>query len=447
MTPQTFFIRTFGCQMNSRDSELVTGLLLKHGYKLANSEQDADIILFNGCSVRAHAEEKVWSEIGKYKQRKAVSSHKLQVASHKQNSKTSKKDKKPVACNLEPAANKPIVGLLGCMAQNWQQAAFGRAPRLDLVVGPNNLSSLPELIGQIVKSQSIGLAVGGLKRDDKFYNTGYISKKEHANVIIMEGCDNYCSYCVVPYVRGHERSRPSGEIIREIKQLVKKGVKEITLLGQNVNSYSYKTQDARYKSQVASGKLQVASYKLPGEQQVQPETCNMKPVTFTELLRLVNEIEGLEKFDFVTSHPKDASIELFQAMAKLDKCRKFLHLPVQSGSDRILKQMNRGYTARHYIGLAEKARQIIPGLRLTTDVMVGFPGETEQDFQDTFRLMQQVKFDAAYIFKYSARPHTKAYALSDDVPLKVKKERNQILLEYQKKLHKTKTERGVKNGK
>ena len=355
--------------MNDRDSELLTGLMLKDGYQLAKSEQEADVILFNGCSVRKHAEDRVWSQIGNLKK-------------------------------LKQKKYKRIIGLIGCMAQNWQQSAFSKSKLINLVVGPNNIDSIPELIETIRNGHSIGLAVGKEKRDDIVYNTEYIADKSHCSVNITEGCNNFCSYCIVPYVRGPERSRPAGDIITEINKLIKKGIRQITLLGQNVNSYKSDNID------------------------------------FIGLIKMVNEIKGLEGFDFVTSHPKDANEGLFKAMASLAKCKKSLHLPVQSGSDRILKLMNRRYTSSHYINLAKKARKIIDGLRLTTDIMVGFPTEKDEDFKDTYDLMQEVKFDAAYIFKYSPRLHTKACEYPDDVALDIKKKRNQVLLAYQKKLHK-----------
>lgn len=409
--------------MNDRDSELVAGMLIKHGYKLVDSPAKADVILFNTCSVRQKAEDKVWSEIGRIKKLKA-SSHKLQATSFK--NKEYKKNTNgfaPEACSLKPEAKKVIVGLIGCMAQNYQQSAFARSPLIDLVVGPNNINSIPGLLADMTTEFSKGLAVGKEQRDEVVYNTEYIADKSHCNVIIAEGCNNFCSYCIVPYVRGRERSRPAEDILKEIKGLVNKEVKEITLLGQNVNSY---------QSQVASYRSQVEKQKNKKH-----ETCNMKPVTFTDLLRMVNDIKGLKKFDFVTSHPKDASLEMFKSMAELDKCKKFLHLPVQSGSNKILKLMNRGYTREHYIELVKKGRDIVPGLKLTTDVMVGFPTETDADFEDTFNLFKEIKFDAAYIFKYSPRPHTKAAGLEDDVAVEVKKQRNQVLLQFQKKLYRS----------
>jgi len=393
--------------MNSRDSELVSGMLIKAGYVLAESVDAADIVLFNTCSVRQHAEDKVWSEIGKYRRQK---------------SDDRRQKGKRYSLNAKRWRRKPIIGLIGCMAQEHQQAAFAKSPLIDLVVGPNNISSIPSLLDDLQSGFGKALAVGREQRDAFVYNTEYIAEKFHCNVNIMEGCDNYCSYCIVPYVRGRERSRPAEDIIDEIKVLIKKGVKEITLLGQNVNSYrSLQTTDDR---------------RQRTEEAKKPISHKPLAMSFVDLLKIINGIEGLEKFDFVTSHPKDANVKLFRTMAELPKCKNFLHLPVQSGSDRILKLMNRGYTRSQYLKLLEDARKIIPELRLTTDIMVGFPQETEKDFQDTFDLVKQARFDSAYIFKYSSRPYTEAAKMKDDVPLAEKKRRNQILLQFQKEIHK-----------
>ncbi len=365
-------LRTFGCQMNDRDSELVMGLLIQDGYESVERPEDADIVLFVTCSVRQKAEDKVWSEIGRV------------VKSHE---------------NSAGSGRKPIIGLLGCMAEEWKKEAFRKSSLIDLVVGPNDIHQIPRLLKKLEAGDERTMAVGSSRRQSAVYNTEYIAGKSHCNVIITEGCDNFCTYCIVPYVRGRERSRKEQDILAEIRELVDKGVSEITLLGQNVNSYR----------------------------------CGSNG--FISLLKKVNDVKGVEKFDFVTSHPKDASEELFKAMSALDKCRKFLHLPVQSGSNRILKRMNRGYVREHYLELAEAARRNIPDLRMTTDVMVGFPGETDRDFEDTLNLMRTVRFQGAYIFKYSPRPGTQAAQMEDDVPMAVKRQRNQVLLELQKSLH------------
>jgi tRNA-2-methylthio-N6-dimethylallyladenosine synthase len=287
------------------------------------------------------------------------------------------------------------------MAQNYKQEIFKRASYVDLVVGPNDLLSIPFLIKQIVKEKSNALAVNTMEREQDFYISDHRQKKDHAYVVISEGCDNFCSYCVVPFVRGRLHHRHQDDILNEIKKVASSGIKNITLLGQNVNSY-----------------------KLNG-------------LNFVQLLKEVNSVEGLKEFDFVTSHPKNATKELFLAMRDLGKCRKTLHLPIQSASDRILKLMNRGYTSAHYRKLADLYRKITKGI-LSTDIIVGFPGETEEDFKKTLGLVKEIEFDGAYLFKYSVRPHTEAENLADDVPKEVKEKRHRILLDLQEEISKRK---------
>lgn len=375
--PQVY-IRTFGCQMNVRDSEVIAGLLLKEGFNVVENEGDADIVLFNTCSVRQHAEDRVWSHVGRIGKRRL------------------------------------LIGIVGCMAQSYKEEVFKKAPAVDFVVGPSDIHKIPEVLKTIqgrkqkdcLALSSAGPAMtGDLKiwetdgtiRPEAIYHTGFYEDKEHAFVVISEGCSNKCSYCVVPYVRGALRNRAHKEIIREIQEGIDKGITKITLLGQNVNAYQ-------------------------------------STVDFIGLLKAVDQIEGLQEFGFVTSHPKDASIDLFKAMAQLDKVKKSLHLPVQSGSDRILKLMNRGYTRDQYVDLVRAYRRLIPRGRLTTDVIVGFPSETHDDFLETYRLMKEVTFDAAYIFKYSPRPHTDASRFPDDVLQKEKEKRHKTLLDFQKEL-------------
>ncbi len=375
------FLRTFGCQMNVRDSEVVSGLLKKAGYKLTDSRQKADIVIFNTCSVRQHAEDKVWSEIGRYKLQK-----------------------------------RPLIGVIGCMAQNYKEAVFARSPLVDFVVGPADIHKTPEIIktftlekrGQSLKKGERSLFLhkiwetGSKARPEEIYHTGFYEDKDHAYVVISEGCSNFCSYCVVPYVRGTLRHRKHADIMKEIKMALDKGIAKITLLGQNVNAYHDGSID------------------------------------FIRLISMVNSLNGLREFSFITSHPKDASLALFKAMADSEKLKKYLHLPVQSGSDRILKLMNRGYTAKYYLELADNYRKIVKGSRLTTDVIVGFPSETEEDFKDTYSLIKKVEFDAAYIFKYSPRPNTAALKLDDDVTKKEKEERHALILELQRKISRKK---------
>lgn len=362
--PKKVYIRTFGCQMNIRDSEIVCGILKKSGYKIINNPKQADVILFNTCSVRQHAEDRVFSEIGK-----------LKIL----------KEKNP---NL-------IISVIGCMAQNHKDKIFHKAKVVDLVCGPNDIDSIPLLIKKASSGHTDNISTNKTKREESVYNTRYNFDKNHSFVVISEGCNNFCSYCVVPYVRGRERSRDFNNILREVNALVKKGVRDITLLGQNVNSYN-------------------------------------AGISFIELLKKVNEIKGLESFTFFTSHPKDVNKELFIAMRDLKKLKKLLHLPIQSGSDRILKLMNRGYSVKHYKKLVSLYRKIVPSGNVSTDIIVGFPTESNCDFQKSLNLFKEIKFDAAYIFKYSPRPHTKAAQLVDDVPRIEKERRHKIILDLQR---------------
>jgi len=368
--------------MNSRDSEALAGLLQDRGYTLTDKPENADVVLFNTCSVRQHAEDKVWSEVGRLQ--KVVS----------------RQSKVHGPSTMD---HRPIIGIIGCMAQNYKEDIFKRTPQVDLVVGPNDLTSIPALLDALNKERSRALAVGAMERERNLYVSQYRQDKNHAYVVISEGCNNFCSYCVVPFVRGRLRSRNIDEVLGEIKSTIAAGIKHITLLGQNVNSY----RDSNGR------------------------------VDFIRLIEEVSRIEGLGTFDFVTSHPKDTSVELFKAMARLKNIQKTLHLPVQSGSNRILKLMNRGYTREHYMQLADEYKKIVGG-SLSTDIIVGFPTETEEDFNDTVDLINGVRFDAAYIFKYSVRPHTQANELNDDVSLEEKKRRHKICLELQKKISKEK---------
>ncbi len=380
------YIRTFGCQMNVRDSEVICGLLKKEGYKITDDPGKADIILFNTCSVRQHAEEKVWSEIGRFQK------------------------------GLSPKGALPLIGVIGCMAQNYKEKIFNRVPNVSFVVGPSDIHKIPEIIKSFAKEkkgtvpkergQSLFLRkvweTDGSIRPEEVYHTGFYGDKSHAYVVISEGCSNYCSYCVVPYVRGEPRNRNYKEILKEIEAAVYKGITKITLLGQNVNAYKY------------------------------------EDVNFVELIRLVELVKGLKEFSFITSHPKDTTIELFKRMADSEKLNKYLHMPIQSGSDRILKLMNRGYSRKLYLDLIDNYRKIVKGANLSTDIIVGFPTETEIDFNDTYDLAKDIEFDSAYIFKYSPRPHTEAERLADDVEKEEKERRHKVILELQKEISRKK---------
>ncbi len=402
------FIRTFGCQMNVRDSEVVLGLLKKAGYTMIDDPQKADIILFNTSSVRQHAEDRVWSEIGRLAKLNLRDSSRSGIA--------------------------PIIGLLGCMAQEHKEKAFERMPQIDFVVGPSDIDKIPQIVHKLVKARELSEVnetlgtipkkrgqslngdntlfqykiweTDGQKRPDEIYHSGFYEDKNHAYVVISEGCSNYCSYCVVPYVRGELRNRNPEDILNEIKEAIEKGITKITLLGQNVNAY---------KSQVTSHKLQV---------------------DFIRLIKLINNIKGLAEFSFVTSHPKDTAIELFEVMAECEKLKKHLHLPIQSGSDRILKLMNRNYNRNFYLELAHNYRKIVKGGVLSTDIIVGFPSETEEDFKDTYDLVERIKFNSAYIFKYSPRVYTQAAGFTDDISQEEKEKRHTKILDLQRRISK-----------
>ncbi len=350
--------------MNARDSEFVMGILIDKGFRRADSFESADVILFNSCSVREHAENKLFSNIGdlaKLKKRK-------------------------------PGI---VIGLMGCTAQNYKDGALRRAPLLDFVCGTGNESDLPEIINDILENRCQIVAADKINSKKPELFPAHREGEFKTFVSIGEGCDNFCSYCIVPYVRGRERSRDAKDIIREVKDLASRGFKEVTLLGQNVNSYGY---------------------------------------NFIRLLESLDKIKGIERIRFMTSHPKDASVELFKAMRSLENVCEHLHLPLQSGSDRILKLMNRGYTRGKYLKLTEGYKKILPGGAITTDIIAGFPSETERDFKATLKIIKDVRFDSAFTFIYSPRPPAKAAKLKDNVRDEVKEKRLKTLIDLQCKI-------------
>jgi tRNA-2-methylthio-N6-dimethylallyladenosine synthase len=373
----------------------VIGQFLSRGYQLTDDKKQADVILFNTCSVRQHAEDRVFSELGTLKKLKIRNPNaEIQNKSRIRNSKFE-------------IRNLPVIGVIGCMAKNLGREITRRIPEVDLVVGPNDLAHLYDYVRIIQKRRQRIVAADSPERDKAFYKNLYHNDKQYCYVNISEGCSNFCSYCVVPYVRGKHRSRPVGDILKEVKKLVNEGVNSITLLGQNVNDFS--------------SKFKVQSLKV-------------KKVEFVELVKMVSEIKGVKELGFVTSHPKDIDVRLFDLMAQRPNIKKYLHLPVQSGSDRILKLMNRRYSRKKYLKIVDEFRKRIPDGILATDVIVGFPTETEKDFQKTLDLLKKVEFNFAYLFKYSPRPHTKAQKLPDGVPQKEKERRHAILLNLQREI-------------
>lgn len=360
------FISTFGCQMNAHDSEKIYGMLEKMNYEPANEEKDADFIIYNTCCVRENAENKVYGNLGYLKHTKKLNPH-LKIA------------------------------LCGCMMQQPTVLETIRKTykHVDIVFGTFNLYKLPELIYINMETDAPVFDIWE-KHGEIVEDLPTVRKyKFKASVNIMFGCNNFCSYCIVPYVRGRERSREPRDIIREITCLANDGVKEVTLLGQNVNSYGKNLEN---------------------------------PVSFAQLLRMVNEIEGIERIRFMTSHPKDLSDELIYAMRDCEKVCNHIHLPFQAGSNRILEKMNRRYTKEHYLALVEKLKKEVPDIALTTDILMGFPGETEDDVNDTIDVVEKVRFSGAFTFIYSKRTGTPAASMENQVPEEqVKVQFNRVL--------------------
>ena len=376
------YIETVGCQMNVLDSELVVGSLRRLGYRLTEAPTDADVILFNTCSVRQHAEDKIYSALGRLRHHKR---------SHPET----------------------VVGVLGCMAQKDQEEIKKRAPYVDIICGPGQLSQLPELIAAVEKTGELQLAVSLDRKEasrpeveqsfesyDPMRDAAMRSSPFQAFVRIMIGCDKFCTYCIVPSVRGPEQSRHPEEIAAEVRQLAGEGCKEITLLGQTVNSYRH----------VSGGK----EYRLG------------------DLLERIHGTAGIERIKFVTNFPKDMSDDLLDAVRDLPKVCKYLHVPAQSGCDDVLRRMKRLYTIDYYREMLVRCREKVPGVAISSDFIVGFCGETEESFQKTCDLVRDAGFKNSFIFKYSPRPGTKADDLyPDDVPEDVKKRRNNDLLALQ----------------
>ena len=366
---KSFYIETFGCQMNVVDSEWMVNLLGQCGYQPVSTVEQADLILLNTCSVRDKAERKVYGHLGSFKPLK---------------------DKNPDL----------VLAVGGCVAQQEGERLLQKVPYLNIVFGTHNVHKLPEMVRQVERHHGQLCETthyDGAQRLDKFPQRAQ-DRSVGRFVTVMQGCDNFCSYCVVPYVRGREVSRPSRDIVAEVQALVDQGVREVTLLGQNVNSYGQK----------GSGDL-----------------------SFPELLERVHEIDGLSRLRFTSSHPKDLSDELIHCFSTLDKLCKHMHLAVQSGSNVILKQMNRGYDRERYLRQVTALQQQCPDIRITTDLIVGFPGETEADFLQTLDLMEQVRFADAYSFLYSPRPQTKALELADPVSAEEKQRWFEQLLAVQ----------------
>ena len=365
----TYHIQTFGCQMNARDSEKLAGILEEIGYKESDTEE-ADFVIYNTCSVRENANTRVYGRLGHLN---AIKKHRKDM----------------------------LIAICGCMMQEPDEIEKIKTTYkfVDIVFGTHNIFKLAELIYDRINSD--GMIIDIWKDTNQIVEDIPNSRKYpfKSGINIMFGCNNFCSYCIVPYVRGRERSREPKEIVREIERLVQDGVKEVMLLGQNVNSYG-KTLD--------------------------------NPVTFAELLKEVAAIDGLERIRFMTPHPKDLSDELIEVMKNSKKICRHLHLPLQSGSSRILKKMNRHYTKERYLELVRKLRAALPDISLTTDIIVGFPGETEEDFLETMEVVKEVQYDSAFTFIYSKRTGTPAAVMENQIPDDVVKDRfDRLLAEVQ----------------
>ncbi len=359
------YIKTYGCQMNFYDSNKISDLLKKTGYTLTENSNEADLVVLNTCHIRDKAVEKTYSDLGRIKK------------------------------NFENTQNKkPIVAVAGCVAQAQGQEIMRRSPWVDIVVGPQSYTALPQLISQVKKLEKKELVNLDFPTIPKFdlLDHNLIEKKVSAFLTIQEGCDKFCSFCVVPYTRGPEFSRSIESILDELKYLIDKGAKEVILLGQNVNAWRY-------------------------------ECPNGKKWSFANLIEKIAEFDQILSIRYTTSHPLDMDMDLLKSHKNVEKLMPYLHLPVQSGSNNILKKMNRKHTVNDYIKIIDKARKYRPDIAISSDFIVGFPGETEKDHKATLKLINEIKFSSSYSFKYSSRPGTPSAALFDQVDESLKKER------------------------
>jgi tRNA-2-methylthio-N6-dimethylallyladenosine synthase len=369
---KNFYLETFGCQMNVVDSEQIVDLVQQLGYVRVGSPESADLIILNTCSIRARAERKVYGHLGRFKPLK----------------------------QRRPGL---ILAVCGCVAQQEGERMLQKVPYLDVVCGTHNVHRLGDMVRQAEERRVRCAEVAFLEADQR--RRLFPERRPNAEVTrfvtVIQGCDNFCSYCIVPHVRGREVSRPAAEVLHEVRTLVAQGVREVTLIGQNVNSYGRKEGDV---------------------------------ISFAALLKQVNAVEGLERIRFMTSHPKDLSDELVDCFGELDKLCKHIHLPVQAGGDAVLKAMRRGYTREQYLGRIARLRRVCPDIRVTSDVIVGFPGETESDFEQTMDLLKEARFAEIYSFIYSARPGTSAADLADETPKAVKQKRFDRMLALQEEI-------------
>ncbi|HET6465156.1 MAG TPA: tRNA (N6-isopentenyl adenosine(37)-C2)-methylthiotransferase MiaB [Nitrospiria bacterium] len=369
MTAKRLYIKTFGCQMNVHDSERISGLLRNEGYRLTEKPEEADMIIVNTCSIREKSEQKGYSDLGRFAQLK--------------------RDKPGL-----------VLGMAGCVAQQEGEDVLRRFKGLDLVFGSSNIANVPRMIQTItLKSQPVVMVQ---EPPGPPQTTPAVRKdRVRAWVSIMEGCDRHCAFCVVPTTRGRERSRPSAEIVHEVTHLAEAGYKEITLLGQTVNSYGKSLEEG---------------------------------VDFADLLAMLNGVDGIERIRFESPHPCDMTPKLIETMAELSKVCEYLHLPMQSGSDTVLERMGRGYTLDQYRRIVARMRQLVPDMAFSTDIIIGFPGETEDDFQETLDAVSEFEFDNVFYFNYSRRPNTPAERFEGQVPEEVKAARFERLSTLEKSL-------------
>lgn len=369
--PQTYFIRTYGCQMNELDTEVMRGILDRRGLTWIEDEEKADVLIFNTCSIRDLAERKVMGKLGLLARRKN---------------------------------SNQIVGVTGCMANAKKGNLFRKMPHVNFVIGTNDIHKLDEALDDIISTGEKKMGVEPQFTHELDYSGATRDDKVKAHISIIRGCNKFCTYCVVPYTRGQEVSRPFQDIVEECKTLASQGYREITLLGQNVNSYG----------------------------KDKPEwNC-----LFHDLLYKLDAIDGIERIRFLTSHPVDITRNLMEAIRDLPSLCEFIHFPVQAGSDRILKKMHRIYTLKEYLEKVRMLKEIVPNAALGTDIIVGFPTETEEEFMETYKIMEEVEFSVAFMFTYSERKGTPATRFKDTIPEEVKQDRLQRLMELQNKISK-----------
>ena len=395
-TKNTFFIKTFGCQMNVADSERMASLLAAKGMKPARDVAEASLILINGCTVREKAVHKAVSTLGRYHH-----------------------DGK------DAGLDKPMIGIGGCVGQLEKKALFKRAPYIDFVFGTDTIDSLPEIVHRVENGEKHVVFADFDRSQNYSTETKVFSQKATAFVNIMKGCDKFCTYCIVPFTRGREKSRTIDEVLADLARLVATGVREITLLGQNVNSFGKGNPNAKERTpQELTNQIGKVGPRAGDE-------------NFPQLLRAIDtdsRLAKLRRVRFTSSHPLDFSdelIECYRPHGGVNRLAQQLHLPVQSGSNRILAKMGRHHRIESYIDQMDRLRRLNPRVGLSTDLIVGFPGETDEDFEETIRLLDRVQYDTIFAFAYSPRPGTRAAKLADDVPAKVKNERLNRLLQHQ----------------